>query len=51
MVSEKVSAVFLDIKKAFETFDHEILLEKLFCTGKRGNAKLWCESYLSSQQG
>ena len=38
--------VFIDKKKAFDTVDHNILLEKLDYCGMRGATKNWFESYL-----
>ena len=40
---------FLDLKKLFDTLDHEILLKKLLRSGIRGNTIKWFRCYLSNR--
>ena len=47
---KKVSGLFLDIKKAFDTVDHKLLLKKLANYGIRGNVYKWFESYLVNRK-
>ena len=44
-----VIGVFLDIKKAFHTVDHRILLRKPYDYGIRGNILKWFGSYLTDR--
>ena len=42
--------IFIDLKKAFETVNHAILLTKLTHYGIRGAAYKWFNSYLSQRE-
>ena len=41
--------VFLDLKKAFDTVTHSILIRKKYAYGIRGNILKWFESYLADR--
>ena len=41
--------ILIDLQKAFDTIDHEILLKKMGCIGFSEKVILWFESYLSGR--
>ena len=43
-----LDVVFVDLQKAFDTVDHEILLSKLDYYDIWGILKNWCKSFLSN---
>ena len=45
-----VAGIYLDIKKAFDSVDHDILLSKLDHYGIRGLPNLWFKNYLSNRK-
>lgn len=46
----KIMAVFLDLKRAFETIDRELLIQKLYMYGIRENELQWFKSYLTNRK-
>ena len=47
--STRVSGLFIDITKAFDTVNHELLLEKMRKCGIRGGLLSWSRSYLTNR--
>ena len=44
------AGVFIDLKKAFDTVDHKLLVEKLNVYGIRGIANKWLQNYLTNRK-
>ena len=45
-----IFGVLIDLSKAFDTVDHDILVRKLSYYGIRENALAWFQSYLSNRK-
>ena len=48
--SAKTLTIFIDLKKAFDTVDHNILLNKMDHYGIRNAANLWFKNYLNERE-
>ena len=44
------AGVFIDLKKAFDTVNHKLLVEKSSFNGVRGFANRWLENYLMNRK-
>jgi hypothetical protein len=47
--SQSTAGLFVDVEKAFDTVDHDVLLNKLWKAGVRGVANDWFKDYLSER--
>lgn len=45
----KVCGLFLDLSKAFDSINHDLILDKLYRYGVRGQAYSWLDSYLRNR--
>ena len=42
-------SIFIDLQKAFDTVNHEILLDKSHCYGTKGTANNWFNTFLKNR--
>ena len=49
VVGKYVGVIFVDLKKVFDTVDHQILIQKLAHYGIRSSELVWFKSYLSNR--
>ena len=49
-VGKVTLATFIDLRKAFDTINHKVLLRKLEHIGIRGKMLSWCASYLENRE-
>ena len=42
--------IIVDLQKAFDTFNHTVLLQKMKCIGFKESAIKWFQSYLSNRE-
>jgi hypothetical protein len=47
---EHIIEIFCDLRKAFDSCDHKILLKKLYAVGIRGAALDWFQNYLTGRK-
>lgn len=47
--AKKCVGIFMDLSKAFDMVDHQLLLDKLYRYGLRGKIHNWIQSYLSDR--
>ena len=47
-IKKHCAGVFIDLKRAFETVNHDLLVKKLLFYGIRGTANAWLTNYLTN---
>lgn len=50
LIIELTVGIFIDLTKAFDTVDHNILLDKQQCYGIRGIAHDWVSYYFNNRE-